>query len=61
MLESFCFDEKLQEGNGTLDPEADGETSAGIVPKILHFFIYKVVEKDCDPGEVINIGLLMEK
>lgn len=44
-FKSFCLDEKLQEGNETLDPEADGEPSAGIVPKILDFFIYKVVEK----------------
>lgn len=52
---AFCMDSKLQEGNGVLDPDGEKEPSGDVVGKIVEYFYYKVVEKGCDPGEVVNI------
>ena len=52
---AFCRDPRIQEENGTLDPEAPGQPSEAIVGKVIEFFYYKVVEKGCSPGEAINI------
>lgn len=49
------MDEKLQDCNGILDPESSEQPTDDITGKIVEFFHYKVVEKGCDPGEVVNI------
>lgn len=44
-FKQFCVDINLQEGNGILDPEGEGDPFVKIVSKILAFFIYKVIER----------------
>ena len=52
---AFCKDAKIQEENGTIDPEASNQPSEAIIGKVIEFFYYKVVEKGCSPGEAVNI------
>lgn len=54
-FKAFSMDPMLQEGNGILDPDCCDEPSSDVISKIVEFFYYKVVEKNCDPGEVVNI------
>lgn len=38
-----------------MHPKGPGEPSPELIPKILDFFVLKVEEQRCGPGEVINI------
>ena len=54
-FKAFCMDEKIQEGNGMVDPDGIGKPNADIIGKIVECFHFKIVEEGCDPGEAINI------
>lgn len=54
-FKKFCLNPHLQEGSGVLDPDGGEQPNSDIVGKIVEYFYYKVVETNCDPGEVVNI------
>ena len=54
-FKAFCMDEKIQEDNGNLYPERNGQPSTDIIGKTVEYFHLKIVDEGCDPGEAINI------
>ena len=48
------MDEKVKDGNGTIDPDASGQPNADIIEKIVEYFHFNIVEDNCGPGEAIK-------
>lgn len=51
----FCLDPHLQEWKGLLDPVDGEQPNSDIIGNFVYYLNKKVVETNCDPGEVENI------